>query len=210
MINISYAITVCNEIKELTQLLNFLQIYIRPEDEIVIQYDETSVTDDVLEYVKIMDKMHSNHKVIGFPLNNDFATFKNNLKSNCSKDYIFQIDADEIPNEALIEYLPEVLESNPVDVVFVPRINTVTGLTEEHIKKWGWKVNEQGWVNYPDYQLRIYKRTDDVMWMNKVHETITGYNTFSNFPMEEHWSLYHPKEIERQEKQNDYYETIQR
>jgi glycosyltransferase involved in cell wall biosynthesis len=210
MINISYAITVCNEIKELTQLLNFLQIYIRPEDEIVIQYDETSVTDDVLEYVKIMDKMHSNHKVIGFPLNNDFATFKNNLKSNCSKDYIFQIDADEIPNEALIEYLPEVLESNPVDVVFVPRINTVTGLTEEHIKKWGWKVNEQGWVNYPDYQLRIYKRTDDVMWMNKVHETITGYTTFSNFPMEEHWSLYHPKEIERQEKQNDYYETIQR
>lgn len=210
MISISYAITVCNEIKELTQLLNFLQIYIRPEDEIVIQYDETSVTDDVLEYVKIMDKMHSNHKVIGFPLNNDFATFKNNLKSNCSKDYIFQIDADEIPNEVLIEYLPEVLESNPVDVVFVPRINTVTGLTEEHIKKWGWKVNEQGWVNYPDYQLRIYKRTDDVLWMNKVHETITGYTTFSNFPMEEHWSLYHPKEIERQEKQNDYYETIQR
>lgn len=210
MISISYAITVCNEIKELTQLLNFLQIYIRPEDEIVIQYDEASVTDDVLEYVKIMDKMHSNHKVIGFPLNNDFATFKNNLKSNCSKDYIFQIDADEIPSEALIEYLPEVLESNPVDVVFVPRINTVTGLTEEHIKKWGWKVNEQGWVNYPDYQLRIYKRTDDVLWMNKVHETITGYTTFSNFPMEEHWSLYHPKEIERQEKQNDYYETIQR
>ena len=210
MISISYAITVCNEIKELTQLLNFLQIYIRPEDEIVIQYDETSVTDDVLEYVKIMDKMHSNHKVIGFPLNNDFATFKNNLKSKCSKDYIFQIDADEIPSEALIEYLPEVLESNPVDVVFVPRINTVTGLTEEHIKKWGWKVNEQGWVNYPDYQLRIYKRTDDVLWMNKVHETITGYTTFSNFPMEEHWSLYHPKEIGRQEKQNDYYETIQR
>jgi len=210
MVSISYAITVCNEIRELTQLLNFLQVYIRPEDEIVIQYDETSVTDDVLEYVQLMDKMHPNHKVVGFPLNNDFATFKNNLKSNCSKDYIFQIDADEIPNEALVEYLPEVLESNPVDVVFVPRINTVTGLTESHIKKWGWNVNEKGWVNYPDYQLRIYKRTDDVVWMNKVHETITGYTTFSNFPMEEHWSLYHPKDIERQEKQNNYYETIQR
>jgi glycosyltransferase involved in cell wall biosynthesis len=210
MVSISYAITVCNEIKELTELLNFLQVYIRPEDEIVIQYDETSITDDVLEYVQLMDKMHPNHKVVGFPLNNDFATFKNNLKSNCSKDYIFQIDADEIPNEALVEYLPEVLESNPVDVVFVPRINTVTGLTESHIKKWGWNVNEKGWVNYPDYQLRIYKRTDEVVWMNKVHETITGYTTFSNFPMEEHWSLYHPKDIERQEKQNNYYETIQR
>lgn len=210
MVSISYAITVCNEIKELTELLNFLQVYIRPEDEIVIQYDETSVTSDVLEYIQLMDKMHSNHKVVGFPLNDDFSTFKNNLKDNCSKDYIFQIDADEIPHDALIEYLPEVLESNPVDVVFVPRINTVTGLTEGHIKKWGWNVNEKGWVNYPDYQLRIYKRTDDVKWMNKVHETITGYSTFSNFPMEEHWSLYHPKEIERQERQNNYYETLQR
>jgi hypothetical protein len=44
--------------------------------------------------------------------------------------------------------------------------------------------------------------------MNKVHEKITGYDTFSNFPAEEHWSLYHPKQIDRQEKQNEFYETI--
>ena len=44
---ISYAITVCNEIKELTKLLNFLQLKIRKEDEIVIQYDEASVTNEV-------------------------------------------------------------------------------------------------------------------------------------------------------------------
>jgi glycosyltransferase involved in cell wall biosynthesis len=205
---ISYAITVCNELDEITKLLNFLQLNIRKEDEIVIQYDESSVTSEVKEYISLMDMMHENHNVIGFPLNKDFASFKNNLKSNCSGDYIFQIDADEIPHAALIEYLPEVLTTNPVDIVFVPRVNTVEGLTDEHIKKWGWNVNEKGWVNWPDYQTRIYKNTEDVTWMNKVHEKITGYDTFSNFPAEEQWALYHPKEIDRQEIQNQFYTTI--
>jgi len=204
---ISYAITVCNELDEITKLLNFLQLNIRPEDEIVIQYDKSGATKGVKQYLKLMEKMH-NYKVVAFPLNKDFATFKNNLTQNCSGDYIFQIDADEIPHEALIEYLPQVLETNPVDVVFVPRVNTVEGITDHHIFKWNWRVNEKGWVNFPDYQMRIYKKTDDVMWMNKVHERITGYTTFSNFPAEEHWSLYHPKDITRQEKQNKFYETI--
>jgi len=208
MKTISYAITVHNEIDELTTLLNFLQLHIRKEDEIVIQYDETSVTDEVKEYVTLMDSMHENHIVVGFPLNKDFASFKNNLKSHCTKDFIFQVDADEIPHEFLIEYIGQVLDENPVDIVFVPRVNTVEGLTDEHIKKWGWKVDEKGWVNFPDYQTRIYRNTEDVTWMNKVHERITGYDTFSNFPAEEKWSLYHHKEIDRQEKQNEFYETI--
>ena len=100
------------------------------------------------------------------------------------------------------------MDSNNVDIVFVPRINTVEGLTQSHIQKWGWNVNEKEWVNFPDYQTRIYKNTDDVTWMGKVHERITGYNTFSNFPAEEQFCLYHHKQIERQEKQNSFYETI--
>lgn len=207
MANISYAITVCNEIKEVTNLLNFLQLHIRKEDEIVVQYDKDNATKDVKDYLKLMEKLH-NYKIISFPLNKDFASFKNNLKSHCSKEYIFQIDADEIPHEALIEYLPQILETNPVDVVFIPRVNTVKGITDHHIFKWGWRVNEKGWVNFPDYQLRLYKKTDEIEWKNKVHETLTGYTTFSNFPAEEHWSLYHHKDIERQEKQNEFYETI--
>lgn len=204
---ISYAITVHNEIEELTKLLNFLQVYIRKEDEIVIQYDEESVTQEVMEYLDIMKEIHK-YTVVGFPLNKDFASYKNNLKDNCTKDYIFQIDADEIPHEYLIELLPQVLDDNPVDIVFVPRVNTVDGLTQEHIQKWGWRVNDNNWVNWPDYQTRIYKNTKEVTWMNKVHEKITGYSTFSNFPAEEQWSLYHPKEIKRQEKQNKFYETL--
>jgi|TARA_B110000902_G_scaffold41885_1_gene45343 glycosyltransferase involved in cell wall biosynthesis len=208
MKSISYAITCWNEIEELTKLLNFLQLHIRKEDEIVIQYDKSSVTDEVKQYVTLMNSMHENHIVVGFSLNKDFATFKNNLKSHCTKDYIFQVDADEIPHEYLVEYLGEVLETNPVDIVFVPRVNTVEGLEQSHIDKWKWNVNDKGWVNFPDYQTRIYRNTEDVTWMNKVHERITGYDTFSNFPAEEQWSLYHHKQIDRQEKQNEFYETI--
>ena len=208
MKSISYAITCWNEIEELTKLLNFLQLHIRKEDEIVIQYDKSSVTDEVKQYVTLMNSMHENHIVVGFSLNKDFASFKNNLKSHCTKDYIFQVDADEIPHEYLVEYLGEVLETNPVDIVFVPRVNTVEGLEQSHIDKWKWNVNDKGWVNFPDYQTRIYRNTEDVTWMNKVHERITGYDTFSNFPAEEQWSLYHHKQIDRQEKQNKFYETI--
>ena len=204
---ISYAITVHNELEELMKLLDFLNNNIREEDEVVIQYDEGGVTDEVLEFLKIKQKIHG-YTVVGFPLNKDFASYKNNLKANCKGDYIFQIDADEIPNEVMIAYLPEVLESNPVDIIFVPRVNTVNGLTQEHIQKWRWNVNEKGWVNWPDYQTRIYKNTEDVTWMNKVHEKITCYDTFSNFPAEEHWALYHPKQIDRQEQQNQFYDTI--
>ena len=204
---ISYAITVHNELEELMKLLDFLNNNIREEDEIVIQYDEGGVTQEVLEFLNIKKELHG-YTVVGFPLNRDFASYKNNLKSNCIGDYIFQIDADEIPHEVMIAYLPQVLEDNPVDIIFVPRVNTVNGLTQEHIQKWRWNVNEKGWVNWPDYQTRIYKNTKDVTWMNKVHEKITGYDTFSNFPAEEHWSLYHPKQIDRQEKQNEFYETI--
>jgi hypothetical protein len=204
---ISYAITVCNELEELTSLLNFLQLNIHTEDEVVIQYDSDGVTDEVKEYLNIMEKMHQ-YTVVGFPLNKDFASFKNNLSKHCKGDYIFQIDADEKPHEYLVDVLHQVLESNPIDLMLVPRINTVEGLTDGHIKKWGWKVNENGWVNFPDFQARIYKNSKDISWRNKVHETLVGFKDFSNFPLEEQWCLYHPKEIDRQEKQNEFYDTL--
>jgi hypothetical protein len=148
-------------------------------------------------------------KVIGFPLNNDFASYKNNLKNNAKGIFIFQIDADEIPSEHLMENIKDIIEYNKdVDLFFVPRINTVDGLTKEHIKKWKWQVNDLGWVNFPDYQTRLYRRTSEIEWSGKVHERIVGYNTLSVLPQEEQYCLYHHKQIERQEKQNAYYDTI--
>ena len=209
MVNVTYAITVCNEIKEITTLVNFLHPRVQSEDEILIQYDEDGVTDDVRGYLRIINDLHDNINVIGFPLNKDFASYKNNLKNHAKGIFIFQIDADEIPNEYLITNMHDLLESNKdIDLFFVPRVNTVEGLTDEHIQKWRWNVNEKGWVNWPDVQTRIYRRTSEIEWEGKVHERIKGYNTMTYLPIEEEYALYHPKGIERQKKQNALYETI--
>ena len=100
------------------------------------------------------------------------------------------------------------VESNDVDLIWVPRINTVEGITEEHIQKWGWRVNEKGWVNFPDYQGRIYKNDRSIYWENPVHEVVKGAKKVSHFPTEEQFCLYHPKDIKRQERQNKLYENI--
>ena len=201
MPSISYAITAYNEHVELDKLLNQLSSSIRDEDEIVVQMDITA-TDEVKAVVnkyKLMNYFH--------PLNKDFATFKNNLKSLCTKDYIFQIDADEYLSEELLTYLPAILEDNSkVEMFSIPRINTVEGLTEQHIKQWGWRVDERGWVNYPDYQNRILKNKPEIHWVNKVHEKIIGARTTTEIPPG--LDLIHPKTIDRQEKQNSYYDTI--
>jgi hypothetical protein len=204
---ISYAITVCNELEEVKRLVNFLLSHKRTEDEIVILYDLNG-SKEVYDYIDEVDKI-VNIFVAKDNFTGHFADWKNLLTSHCEGDYIFQIDADEIPNLTLIEHLPEILEMNQgVDVLLVPRVNTVEGLTQEHIQKWGWVVDNQGWVNYPDFQWRIYKNTSDIKWVNKVHERLIGYKTISNLPQMEACSLYHPKTIERQEKQNNYYDTL--
>jgi hypothetical protein len=88
-------------------------------------------------------------------------------------------------------------------------VNTVEGLTQEHIQKWGWNVNEKGWVNYPDYQIRIYKNTPEIYWEKPVHERLNCWMETTPLPMEdESWVLYHPKDIIRQEKQNQFYNTL--
>ena len=209
MVNVTYAITVCNEINEITTLVNFLHPRIQSEDEILIQYDEGGVTDDVRGYLRIINDLHDNINVIGFPLNKDFASYKNNLKNHAKGIFIFQIDADELPNEYLITNMHDLLQANlDIDLFFVPRVNTVKGLTDEHIQKWRWNVNEKGWVNWPDVQTRIYRRTSEIEWEGKVHERIKGYNTMTYLPIEEDYALYHQKDIQRQEKQNALYETI--
>ena len=202
MPSISYAITACNEHVELEHLLDQLHPALRDIDEIIIQIDTTAT-----EEVKEVAFKYPNITVTAFPLMGDFASFKNNLKKYCTKDYIFQIDADEYLSEELLASLPEILEMNPeVDLYAVPRINTVKGLTSEHINKWGWYINENGWINYPDHQTRILKNIPEINWINKVHERLVGAKTTVSLP--EGYDLIHPKTIERHEKQNNYYNTL--
>ena len=205
---ISYAVTVCNELLEIQTLLPFLIVSKQQQDEIVVLFDSKNGTQEVKEYLESVSTPSSKLKWFSYDFDGHFANMKNRLTQECSGDYIFQIDADEIPQVGLVDNLHEILNINDIDVILVPRVNTVDGLTQEHIQKWRWNVNEQGWVNWPDYQWRIYKNSDSIRWENKVHEKLVGFDTISNLPMVEQLSLQHSKTIDRQERQNSYYETL--
>ena len=205
---ISYAITVCNEFKEIQKLVTFLKENKRQQDEIVILYDQKNGNEEIATWLTKMNKFPNIQFWRGF-FEGHFADWKNKLTDYCSGDYIFQIDADEIPHKSLLTALPIILEGNPDNEVYlVPRVNTVEGLTQEHIQKWRWNVNENGWVNWPDYQWRIWKNKPEIKWKNKVHEVLEGFKTYGPFPAKEELALYHPKDIKRQEKQNAYYDTL--
>ncbi len=205
---ISYAITVCDEFVEIQRLVNFLLKHKRHEDDIVILYDINNGNEGIEQFLRAKSV---NCEIAWMPgeFSGHFANWKNKLTEMCSGDWIFQIDADEMPHMDLIEWLPEIILSNPDnEVIRVPRVNTVHGLTEEYVRQWGWRVNDKNWVNWPDFQWRIYKNNTKIKWVNKVHEVLTGYSTYSDLLEEEPFCLYHPKDIEKQVKQNNYYNTL--
>ena len=205
MIKLSYGITVHNEAEELKRLLNILTDKIDKDDEIVVCIDGD---DEKVEAVLGEFLSENEASVYKRKLNGDFASQKNSVIDNSTGDYIFHIDADEYPSDGLLEYVKPILEANDIDLIWVPRVNTVDGITEQHIQQWGWRVSEAGWVNYPDYQSRIFKNSPEIRWKSKVHERIFGAQTFSHLPPNETMSLYHPKTIDKQEKQNKFYNEI--
>ena len=209
---IIYGITVHIVAYELNKLLEILIHKTDVEDEIVICIDgndekvQEVITSWVQQYAsddvdKIKDIIVYNRKLDG-----NFAEHKNSVIEKSTGDYIFHIDADEYPNVTLLEQLKQIIEMNDgVDLIWIPRVNTIEGMTQEHIQKWSWRVTEKGWVNYPDYQARVFRRDKSIRWTRPLHELITGCKTYAHLPPHEELSLYHPKTIQKQEQQNMFY-----
>tara|TARA_R110000737_G_scaffold295256_1_gene301914 strand:+ start:699 stop:1352 length:654 start_codon:yes stop_codon:yes gene_type:complete len=202
-LKISYGITVHNEADELNRLLEILLTHIDKDDEIVICVDG-----DDKDVQLIIERQEHHKQIIAYKrkLEKDFAAHKNSVIENSTGDYIFHIDADEYPHETLLEQLKQIIEMNDnVDLIWIPRVNTIEGMTQEHIQKWSWRVTESGWVNYPDYQARVFRRDESIRWTRPLHELITGCKTYAHLPPHEELSLYHPKTIQKQEQQNMFY-----
>ena len=203
---VSYGITVHNEADELNKLLEILTHKTQADDEIVIVQDGDDKK--VEEVISSWMNQYLDAKGIYWytrKLDGNFADQKNHVIEQCEGDYIFHIDADEYPHEILLEQLPQILEINDVDLVWIPRVNTVDGFTQDDVQRWGWRVNEKGWVNYPDYQARVFRNREDIRWTRPLHEYITGCKTYAHLPPHEELSLYHPKTKEKQEQQNKFY-----
>ena len=192
---------------EIKKLVSFLLEHKRPQDEIVILYDENNGDPEILKFLLPYNKLPNVQTWRSYDFHKNFADWKNLLNSYCKGDFIFQIDADEMISQYMVENLANILEMNKgVDLYFVPRINTVDGITQEDIDNWGWNVNEKGWINFPDQQGRIFRK--NMTWYGKVHERIIGGEKFASLPTDEEYCIVHKKNIERQRKQNNLYSSI--
>lgn len=146
---ISYGVTVCNEKNEIKRLLDFLIENIRVEDEIVILFDEKNGNDETLDILLHYSNTSNVFLQRSFDFDNNFADWKNKLNEYCSGNFIFQLDADEMIGVEFIEMLPLLFELNPeIEIFYLPRINTVEGITENHIKNWGWSTSKS------DYHIK--------------------------------------------------------
>ncbi len=205
---ISYGITVYNEAEELKRLLKVLYEAIDDEDEVVVcvDGDDDAVRFELDVYSKKFSDSYKPMKVYQRKLDKDFAAHKNSVIENSTGDYIFHIDADEYPHDTLLKQLKQILNMNlGVDLVWIPRVNTVDGMTSEMAHSIGWRMDKNNWVNYPDYQARVFRNHKDIRWTRPLHEHIVGCKTYAHLPPHEELSLYHPKTLEKQIAQNKFY-----
>jgi len=202
---LSYAICVCNESKELHSLLSFLVETKDLEDEINVLIDSKNVTPDV----ELVLAKFSNHiSTCSRAFDGDFSAHRNYHTSHCSGDFIFIIDAYEIPQEVLIKGIKKLITDTGGDMFYIPRINIIPGYTEKWLKTMNFNVNELGWINWPDWQGRIFKNADTISWGNKLHERIHGFKKPVQLNTTPQLALWHIKSVERQNFQDSVYKGL--
>ena len=198
---ISYAICVCNEHNELNSLLSFLSRVADSEDEINILVDSGKVTDEVRDVLKKFEKriVVNERKFCG-----NFSKHRNYHITKCKGEYIFVLDADEIPQEALIKNI----RNFDSDILYVPRMNIIPGYTEEWCKRMKFSVNEVGWINWPDYQGRYFRNNGKILWSLGLHERLIGSDKVAQLQAIPQLALWHVKSVEKQDKQDAFYSNL--
>ena len=210
--NISYTVTVYNELEELKRLLPLLeQVRTDPNDEIIIVHtfrkEKEKFTDIDIQIREYAYPIADNY--VRYQFNNKFAEMKNFTNSLATKDYIINLDADEFASVETINIWREAINADN-DLYHLPRINTVKDYTLDDVKKYNWQINTNGWINWPDYQPRIYKNNGNIKWVGNVHEQLTGFTNAAALPANPQYAIIHHKAIEKQRSQNTLYENINR
>ena len=198
---ITDAICVCDDHNELNALLSFLTKVIDDEDDINILVDSGKVTEEVR---CVLEKFKKRIIVNERTFCGNFSNHRNYHITKCSGDYIFVLDADEIPKEELIKNI----KSFDSDVLNIPRINIIPGYTEEWCKSMNFSVNDFGWINWPDYQGRFFKNDGKIKWSLGLHERLIGSDKVSNLEANPRVALWHIKSIEKQNKQDTFYKNL--
>jgi hypothetical protein len=171
------------------------------EDEVNVLFDSKNGTKEARDVLESFgDKIVVNER----DFDGKFSDHRNYHATKCSGDYIFAIDADEMPQEGLIRNI----KTFDGDIMYIPRINICPGYTAEWITDYKFNLNEMGWINYPDYQGRYYKNNEKIKWSSDLHERLTGSDEVARLDPNPLVALWHIKTVERQDKQRAYYESL--
>lgn len=202
---ITFAIGVCTEARELDDLLHYL---LRVEkvtasgDDVNVLVDSKNVTEDVRGVLTRYADDISTHER---PFHGDFAEHRNYHIEKCAGDLIFMLDADEIPQSNLVR---AARSFDSADILYVPRINIVPGYTPEWLARHKFQVNNAGWINWPDFQGRIFRNTPDIRWKGTVHEKLSGSDRVRALAAEPEFALWHVKSLRKQDSQNAHYDEL--
>lgn len=211
---IAYCVTVYNEIEEIQKLLSILKEAKAVDDEIIVVHTyrekDEKLSQNHIDITKICKQYSSTYE--NFHFQNNFADLKNfmNSKVSSNQKYIFNFDADEVMDLRMIFALRNFLNETEIDLFYIPRVNIVEGILKEDIERWSWRVNEHGWINWPDYQPRIYKNSSNIKWVSRVHEHLQGYSSSAAIESDGNIYITHIKNIEKQRQQNQLYQNLER
>ena len=99
---ISYAIPVCNEVTEITKLLNFLEKHIDKKDEIIVLFDTNNGSPSVEQFLRAKSVNPTFFQWYPYHFDGHFANMKNHLKSLCEGDWArIRIKIDIVPKISL-------------------------------------------------------------------------------------------------------------
>jgi glycosyltransferase involved in cell wall biosynthesis len=189
---ISYAICTHNEGKYIETLLEpFSQIMTQDDsnDREIVIVDDNS-TDELTKSIlhKYQEIYGARFHLSNHALDNDYASHKNHLNSLCSGEWIFNLDADEYVSQQFLLTIDSIIAANTgVEAFWVPRVNTVDGITREHIKHWNWTISkldgDEFIVKDGNPSLQEY----DLLMMNDLiisesNETATYYKPIICWP----------------------------
>ena len=195
MVRLTYSIQVCNESRELFSLLNFIVKVKDEEDNIHVVVDTNNITEKV---EKVLAHFSENITLFRRPFD-DFCKNSQFHADSATGDYVFGVDADEMPQEMLIKSIKNIIEQSGAEIITIPRINIHPGATREFIEQSKFNVNEVGFINWPDYQTRIYKKCDHITWTDELHTKLTGTDKIVGLQADPKLALWHIKSIEKQE-----------
>lgn len=198
---VSYLVTTHNETDCLDSLLFKLMSFKKDNHEVVLldDYSDNPTT------ISIIEKYKSSVNFQQKKLQNDYGAHKNYGISLCKGEWIFQIDADELPTDVLLENIDILLQSNAGnEVLWLPRLNYFVGVTQTDIQMWGWNYHD-GMINFPDYQSRLFKNLPHIRYERRLHEKVEGYTSYAFIPAQKDVALIHNKTMEKQRETNMKY-----